>query len=176
MLPTYKRLIFLMLILLPMHVMAEQIIIFRHALAPGVGDPDGFELTNCQTQRILSDEGRQQAIEMGDKLRELGIIEAEVFSSEWCRCLETAELLGFGSPQKLQALNSFFHPINRGLKDQFLKDWRAHIVQQKSDKPRIYITHQVNISGLLETFMSSGDGLIVEVSETGDIEVVSVLQ
>lgn len=176
MLSTYSRLIFFMFMLLPAQVLAEQIIIFRHALAPGIGDPEGFELTSCPTQRILSEQGRQQAIEMGNNLRKMGIKEAEVFSSEWCRCLETAELLGFGSPQKLQALNSFFHPINRGLKDQFLRDWQAHIVQQKTDKPRIYITHQVNISGLLDTFMSSGDGLIVEVTEAGDIEVVSVLQ
>lgn len=175
MLSIFQRLIFL-LILLPAQVMAEQIIIFRHALAPGVGDPESFELTNCQTQRNLSDQGRQQAVEMGNKLRDLGIKEAEVFSSEWCRCLETAELLGFGSPQKLQALNSFFHPINRGLKDQFLQDWQAHIVEHKTDNPRIYITHQVNISGLLDIFMSSGEGLIVEVNETGDIEVISVLQ
>lgn len=176
MLLTAGQLIFLMFFLLPVHVMAEQIIIFRHAVAPGVGDPDGFELTNCKTQRILSEQGRQQAIGMGNKLRELGIIEAEVFSSEWCRCLETAELLGFGAPQKLQALNSFFHPINRGLKEQFLQDWRNHIVEYETDKTRIYITHQVNISGLLDTFMSSGDGIIVEVGEIGEIKVVSVLQ
>ncbi|ODN67113.1 hypothetical protein A9E74_01185 [Methylophaga muralis] len=172
---TFQRLIFLM-IFLPTQVIADQIIIFRHALAPGVGDPEGFELKNCQTQRNLSEQGRQQAIEMGNKLRQMGVKEAEVFSSEWCRCLETAELLGFGSPQKLQALNSFFHPINRGLKDQFLQDWQAHIVEYKTDKPRIYITHQVNISGLLDTFMSSGEGLIVGVNVTGDIEVISILQ
>ncbi|WP_300497950.1 histidine phosphatase family protein, partial [uncultured Methylophaga sp.] len=83
--------------------MADQVIILRHALAPGVGDPEGFDLEECQTQRVLSSEGRQQAIEIGQKLRESGITEAEVFSSEWCRCLETAELLGFGPPQKLTA-------------------------------------------------------------------------
>ena len=107
--------------------MADQVIILRHALAPGVGDPEGFDLEECQTQRVLSSEGRQQAIEIGQKLRESGITEAEVFSSEWCRCLETAELLGFGPPQKLTALNSFFHASNRHLKKQFLQDFSVRL-------------------------------------------------
>lgn len=105
---TYRQLIFLLFALPPMLVLAEPIVVFRHALAPGVGDPAGFELTDCQTQRNLSEQGRQQAIEMGEKLRELGIVEADVFSSEWCRCLETAELLGFGAPKKTDRVKFFF--------------------------------------------------------------------
>ncbi|MDO8828310.1 histidine phosphatase family protein [Methylophaga sp.] len=173
---TYMRIISLVLALFPLQAFAEQIIIFRHALAPGVGDPAEFELSNCQTQRNLSEQGQQQAIAMGDKLREMGIIEAEVFSGEWCRCLETAELLGFGTPQKLTALNSFFHVSNRHLKSQFLADWRAHIVQRGKHKATIYITHQVNISGLLDRFMSSGEGVLIEVNKQGELEIVSVLQ
>lgn len=160
----------------PATSMAEQVVILRHALAPGVGDPEEFELADCQTQRLLSSEGRQQAVEIGQKLRESGIIEAEVFSSEWCRCLETAELLGFGPPQNLTALNSFFHPLNRHLKKQFLQDWQTHITELKTDKTRIYITHQVNISGLLNRFVSSGEGVVVKLNEQGKLEIVSILQ
>ena len=156
--------------------MADQVIILRHALAPGVGDPEGFDLAECQTQRVLSSEGRQQAIEIGQKLRESGITEAEVFSSEWCRCLETAELLGFGPPQKLTALNSFFHASNRHLKQQFLQGWKAHISEVKTAKTKVYITHQVNISGLLDKFLSSGEGVVVEVNEQGKLKIVSILQ
>ena len=155
--------------------MADQVIILRHALAPGVGDPEGFDLAECQTQRVLSSEGREQAIEIGQKLRESGITEAEVFSSEWCRCLETAELLGFGPPQKLTALNSFFHASNRHLKQQFLHDWKAHITKVKTVNTKIYITHQVNISGLLDKFVLSGEGVLVEVNEQGQLKIVSVL-
>ena len=155
--------------------MADQVIILRHALAPGVGDPEGFDLAECQTQRVLSSEGREQAIEIGQKLRESGITEAEVFSSEWCRCLETAELLGFGPPQKLTALNSFFHASNRHLKQQFLQDWKAHITKVKTVIRFLYITHQVNISGLLDKFVLSGEGVLVEVNEQGQLKIVSVL-
>ncbi|AFI84049.1 histidine phosphatase family protein [Methylophaga nitratireducenticrescens] len=156
--------------------MADQVIILRHALAPGVGDPEGFDLAECQTQRVLSSEGHQQALEIGQKLRKSGINEAEVFSSEWCRCLETAELLGFGPPQKLKALNSFFHVSNRHLKQQFLQDWKAHISEAKTIKTKVYITHQVNISGLLDKFVLSGEGVVVEVNEQGQLKIVSVLQ
>lgn len=128
-----------------------------------------------QTQRLLSMEGRRQAIEIGHKLRQSGITEAEVFSSEWCRCLETAELLGFGIPQKLTALNSFFHPSNRHLKKQFLQDWQTHIRQVKTEKTKIYITHQVNISGLLNKFVPSGEGVVVKLNKQEQLEIVSTL-
>lgn len=170
------RYIPILLFLLSTSSLAEQVIILRHALAPGVGDPAGFELSDCQTQRQLSEAGRQQAIDLGHQLRERGIDEAEVYSSEWCRCLETARLLGYGEPQPLKALNSFFHASNRHLKSQFLQDWRAHIVNTKTDKPRIYITHQVNISGLLDKFVSSGEGMVIRVNEQQALEIESILQ
>ena len=84
------------------------VLLIRHALAPGVGDPDGFRLDDCATQRNLSDEGRRQARAIGDWLRARGIGQAHVYSSQWCRCLETAALLDLGPVTELPALNSFF--------------------------------------------------------------------
>ena len=71
--------------------------IMRHALAPGTGDPAGFRLDDCSTQRNLSAAGRQQAREIGARFRAHGIERARVFSSQWCRCRETAEGLGLGA-------------------------------------------------------------------------------
>ena len=86
----------------------EAVALIRHAIAPGTGDPPGFLLRDCSTQRNLSKEGRIQARRIGDFFRAQGIKEALVYSSQWCRCLETARLLGFGPVQELPALNSFF--------------------------------------------------------------------
>jgi broad specificity phosphatase PhoE len=72
-----------------------EVLLIRHAAAPGTGDPAGFRLGDCATQRNLSDTGREQARAIGDWLRDRGIERARVYSSQWCRCLETAELDGF---------------------------------------------------------------------------------
>jgi broad specificity phosphatase PhoE len=64
--------------------------LLRHAIAPGTGDPPGFTLGDCDTQRNLSAEGRAQAERIGARLRENGIAAARVLSSQWCRCLDTA--------------------------------------------------------------------------------------
>src|SRR5512134_1262540 len=74
------------------------IALLRHAAAPGVGDPPGFRLEDCGTQRNLSAEGRAQARRIGEALRRRGVEVDAVYSSEWCRCLQTAELIGGNRP------------------------------------------------------------------------------
>ena len=84
------------------------VLLLRHAIAPGFGDPAGFRIDDCSTQRNLSEAGRQQARAIGAWLRARGISRAKVYSSQWCRCLETARLLNLGPVTQLPALNSFF--------------------------------------------------------------------
>ncbi len=75
---------------------ADHILLIRHTLAPGVGDPANYTLADCRTQRNLSQEGRQQATRLGEWLRKQGVVAADVYSSPWCRCKDTAELMQFG--------------------------------------------------------------------------------
>ncbi len=82
--------------------------IMRHASAPGFGDPEGFTLGNCKTQRNLSETGREEARALGEAIRSQGIQLTAIFSSQWCRCLDTARELKLGKVQALPALNSFF--------------------------------------------------------------------
>ena len=67
-----------------------KLIFIRHAYAPGGGDPDNFEINDCKTQRNLSDTGREQANKIGYFFRSNNIPINKVYSSEWCRCKETA--------------------------------------------------------------------------------------
>ena len=67
--------------------------LMRHALAPGTGDPAELTIGDCSTQRNLNDTGRMQARATGDYFREAGVQFQAVYSSEWCRCMETAELM-----------------------------------------------------------------------------------
>ncbi len=95
---------------LPLTELAKpgRVLMLRHAQAPGVGDPPGFRLDDCATQRNLDDSGRRQARALGSRLANAGVATARVYSSQWCRCLETARLLQLGPVSELPALNSFF--------------------------------------------------------------------
>lgn len=144
--------------------------LLRHALAPGTGDPADFAIGDCGTQRNLSDEGRAQARRIGERLRANGITAARVFTSQWCRCRDTAAELGFGAARDLPALNSFFRRTERRApQTRALKDWLAG---QDLSLPVVLVTHQVNISALAGTYAASGELVIVRPDADGEVEVV----
>ena len=144
--------------------------IMRHALAPGMGDPPDFRLNDCDTQRNLSNAGREQAIKIGKELRRNGVIHASVFSSQWCRCLETADLLGFGRVEELAVLNSFFQEYDKAeAQTQALRNWLG---RQDLEGAVILVTHQVNITGLTNVFPASGEIIVVKREMAGVFTVV----
>lgn len=148
--------------------------LLRHAIAPGTGDPVGFKLHDCSTQRNLSDDGRDQATRIGARLRVNGIQTARVFSSQWCRCLETADLLGIGPVEELPFLNSFFQQFeNRGPQTQALKEWLA---SQELNEVVVLVTHQVNVTALVDVYPLSGELVVVRRLETGDLAVVGTIK
>jgi len=148
--------------------------LLRHAIAPGTGDPLEFAIGDCSTQRNLSEEGRQQARQIGSLFRRNGIEAARIFSSQWCRCLETAKLLGIGPVMELPILNSLFQrPERRNRQTQTLKAWLA---SQEVDRPLVLITHQVNITALTGVYPASGELIIVRQSENGEISAVGSIR
>jgi len=148
--------------------------LLRHAIAPGTGDPPYFELGKCSTQRNLSREGRNQAVAIGKQFRANGIDKVLVFSSQWCRCLETADLLDLGPVQELPALNSFFQEYEREeLQTRMLKEW---LVKQDLTEPILLVTHQVNITALTKVYPSSGEIVIVRQSKPGEFIAVGRIQ
>ncbi len=148
--------------------------LLRHALAPGTGDPGHFKLRECATQRNLSAEGRAQATRIGNRMRENGIKSARVYSSQWCRCLDTAELLSFGDVTELPALNSFYQRDERHVpQTNALKEWLAG---QTLDKPHILVTHRVNITALTKEYPASGELVVVKRSEDGTFSVAGTIE
>ena len=145
-------------------------VIMRHALAPGTGDPDNFSVDECSTQRNLSDNGRQQARKTGELFRSNGIANAEVWSSAWCRCRDTAQLLGFGAVRTLEPLNSFFRRQDRrDAQTDALKDW---LQARTDDKPLVLVTHQVNITALTGIYPQSGELVFVEMGANNVLRVI----
>jgi len=151
------------------------VLLLRHALAPGFGDPEAFRLDDCSTQRNLSDEGRQQARAIGNWLKARGIDRAEVYSSQWCRCLETADLLGLGDVTHLPALNSFFQQRedrapNLAALRRFLAAW------EPLDMPLVLVTHQVTVTAITGIFPASGEGVVATLGVDGALRDFSRLR
>ena len=149
----------------------------RHALAPGTGDPQTVLIGDCTTQRNLSDSGRKQAREIGDRFRANGISAARVLTSAWCRCTETAELLKLGSVTQLDALNSFFASRDREPgQTAALIDWITEDKPyRKRGNPLVQVTHQVNITALTGVFPRSGEIVVARFDDHGGLQVLGRL-
>lgn len=142
--------------------------LIRHALAPGTGDPAHFTLERRDSQRNLSATGRKQAARIGELFREHGIDQAQVFSSQWFRCMDTAKLLDLGEVRPLPALNSFFQDYGqRDIKTTALTNW---LVEQKLQSPLVLVTHQVNITALTGVYPASGEIVVVRKYDSAILE------
>jgi broad specificity phosphatase PhoE len=149
---------------------ADHMVVLRHARAPGTGDPPNFRLGDCSTQRNLSNEGREQAVRIGERLRAAGLAITKVYSSQWCRCQETARNLAVGPVVELPALNSFFEAsdLERGQTEAL----RAWIASADLNRPVVLVTHQVNITALTGIVPAEGEILILR-RQPGKLSVVA---
>ena len=143
--------------------------LMRHAEAPGVGDPAGFMLSDCGTQRNLSENGRAQARAIGAAFRANGIAAARVYSSQWCRCLDTATLMKLGEVRPQPLLNSFFQDRSRAAAQiEALSQW---IGQLDLAKPTVFVTHQVVVTALSQVFPGSGEIVVLQRMAGGQLAV-----
>jgi len=146
----------------------DHVLLMRHAIAPGIGDPAGYKLQDCKTQRNLDATGRAQAQKTGQWLKAQGVGNALVFSSAWCRCKETAENLAFGTPALEASLNSFFDDMRQGSQSNAnLQKFIANQLKAKGDKALVLVTHQVNITQFTGETVGSGDMVLAKVNAAG---------
>jgi len=148
------------------------VLLMRHALAPGVGDPANFRVGDCSTQRNLNDQGRQDAREIGQwlKRREVKILRVE--SSRWCRAKETAKLLGLGPVRLNKNLDSLFQDED-ALNDPQTANIRKRIVSHRNTSGLlIFVGHFVNISAVVGVSVDSGEGVLVRANSQGQIKVM----
>ena len=146
----------------------QHVLLMRHADAPGYGDPAGYRLDKCSTQRNLGDKGRKQAVIIGQWLSSQGIHSAKVISSVWCRCLDTAKLLNKGSVTSSPALASFFDDMS--LEKQQTQALEKLIRTQLDESPKtplILVTHHVNIQAYAGKVINVGDMVLVKVDQNG---------
>ncbi len=141
-----------------------QVLMIRHALTPpGVGDPPGFQLEDCATQRTLSREGRAEARKLGLALKVRGVPVGEVLASPWCRCVETARL-AFGRSTRWDALSNVFErPENIPVQ---LSALRPRVAAHRGKENLVLVTHGSTTHAL--TGLSPATGEIVILTPGGN--------
>jgi broad specificity phosphatase PhoE len=136
-----------------------QVVLIRHGLTtPGVGDPAGFRLEDCATQRNLDGEGRAEARRVGEAFRARGIPVGRVLSSPWCRCQETARL-AFGGSERWDALaNLFGRPEHR---QRQVREMRARVSEPPENGNLVLVTHGSTIAALTGIHPGTAEMVVV---------------
>ena len=147
------------------------VLLLRHSLAPGVGDPENFRVSDCSTQRNLSEQGRQDAREIGKWLQRREIKIARVESSRWCRAKETAQLLNLGKVRPNRNLDSLFQETNLEAHPQ-TRNIRRQIVSHRAKTGLlVMVGHFVNIAAVTGAGVDSGEGVLVKADGKGVIKI-----
>ena len=146
----------------------QHVLMIRHADAPGVGDPAGYKLDQCATQRNLGEYGRKQSVAIGQWLADRKVQSAKVFSSAWCRCIDTATLMNKGPVMIEAALGSFFDDMRqRDTQNRALQSLIAANLKAFPKQPLIYVTHHVNIEAFTGQAIGVGDIVVARVTQEG---------
>jgi phosphohistidine phosphatase SixA len=142
----------------------NHVLLLRHTeTVPGIGDPPGFMLNDCATQRNLNDAGRAQARAWGKAFATHGIAVGGVFSSAWCRCIDTAKL-AFGRVDTWPALNSYFEsPATADLQAEQVRGGIP--VRMQKGRVLVLVTHQVNITTLTGKTPAMGEAVVMKLTD-----------
>lgn len=148
------------------------VLLLRHSLAPGVGDPENFRVDDCSTQRNLSEQGREDAVALGKWLQRRQIEIYRIESSRWCRAKETANLLDLGRVSLNSNLDSLFqetdivnHPKTKRVRQQIQK-------HREKTGLLVLVGHYVNIGALTGVGVDSGESVLVKAKKNGEIRVL----
>jgi phosphohistidine phosphatase SixA len=148
------------------------VLLLRHSLAPGVGDPENFKLGDCSTQRNLSQEGRDDAAEIGAWIKRQKVKIYRVESSRWCRARQTAKLLDIGKVKLNKNLDSLFRESNLESHPQTLRTKEQILNHRNKSGLLVLVGHYVNIAALVGVGVDSGEGVIVKANKNGVIKVL----
>jgi phosphohistidine phosphatase SixA len=149
------------------------VLLMRHALAPGVGDPENFVVNDCSTQRNLNEEGRQDARDIGSWLERRDVKILRVESSRWCRAKETAQLLNVGKVRLNRNLDSLFEDESDWATHPQTKNIQKRILDHRNKRGLlIFVGHFVNFQAVAGVSLDSGEGALVRANTQGEIKVM----
>ena len=148
------------------------VLLMRHALAPGIGDPENFNVNDCSTQRNLNDEGRTDAREIGSWLKRRDVKIFRVESSRWCRAKETAELLDIGKVRPNKNFDSLFRDPDPANNPQTAAIKKRIFNHRNTRGLLVMVGHSVNIQTLTGTSLESGEGVLVRATLQGELKIL----
>lgn len=152
------------------------VVLIRHAITEsGIGDPPGFTLGDCRTQRNLSAEGRTDARRIGEAFRKREIPVSDVLSSRWCRCLDTARL-AFGKATPAAMLDSMFRDNDPERKEEKIRAVKETVARRTMPGNLVLVTHNQNIQALTGVSPSSGEMVVVLPEAGGEWKLVGRLR
>jgi broad specificity phosphatase PhoE len=148
-------------------------VFMRHSDAPGsggYGDPPGFRLDDCATQRNLSDAGRAHARRTADALGKYGVTFGQALTSPWCRCKETAVLVLGREAQSFAPLSNLVgRQEHRESQVRALRDYLAGLDGRANV---LLVTHGIVVGALTGVTPASGEMVVVKPGPKGDPVVV----
>ena len=148
------------------------VLLMRHALAPGIGDPENFNVSDCSTQRNLNDEGRKDAREIGSWLKRRDVKIFRVESSRWCRAKDTAELLNIGKVRPNKNFDSLFRDPDPANNPQTAAIKKRIFNHRNTRGLLVLVGHSVNIQTLTGTSLESGEGVLVRATPQGELKIM----
>jgi len=148
------------------------VLLLRHTIAPGVGDPENFKLNDCSTQRNLSDQGRADAKDIGIWLKSKQVKIHRVESSRWCRAKETAKLMAISNVRLNKNLDSLFNAADPVKHPQTAAIRKQIVNHRNQDGLLVMVGHFVNIGAIVGSGVDSGEGVLVKANAKGEIKIV----
>jgi broad specificity phosphatase PhoE len=134
------------------------VLVMRHAMTENTTDRVE-ELGDCATQRNLSEQGREQARQIGRDVEALGVPVDEVLASPLCRAKETADL-AFGDSSARMALLSAGEEATPA-DDRRIRKLRALAKEAPEGSATVLVTHTGNIGGAFDQSVQEGDTLVL---------------
>ena len=148
--------------------------LMRHAQAPGgAGDPPGFRLDDCRTQRNLSAKGRVDAVAVGERLKRDGVAFSRILASPWCRCRETGELMAMGQVTTEPAFSNAFVLAEK--RDALTQEARAVIGRWERVGNLLVVTHGANIAALTGINPAESEIVVFSPQDNGALQLVGRL-
>jgi broad specificity phosphatase PhoE len=151
------------------------VILVRHSVTTaGVGDPPGFKLDDCSTQRNLTEQGRAQARKLGEAVRARKLAIDRVLSSPWCRCIETAQLAFDRTPEKSVALSNLFGQSEN--RDRQVSELRSLVSGFRGRGNLVLVSHGSTIVALTGVSPDTAEMVVVKPEGGGKFSVVGRLR
>ena len=136
------------------------VVLIRHGNAPPGqgGDPPGFKVNDCSTQRNLDELGREEARALGVAFRKHGVRVDRTLSSPWCRCLETAGLMAVGEVESTWALVPDTNPNSKPR----LSELKTLVSEWKGPGTLVLVTHALTIRPLVGFLPLQAEAVVVK--------------